>query len=72
MASLPAFAQAPTGNAYNIEVVVFRAVTALALVVAALDYQRAQKKLSENHRPPSEEQSRWRLAGRYALLNSRS
>jgi hypothetical protein len=29
MTSLPAFAQAPTGNAYNIEVVVFRAVTAL-------------------------------------------
>ena len=43
----------------------------VALIVAALDYQRAQKKLSENHRPPSEEQSRWRLAGRSALLNSR-
>ncbi|HEY0323988.1 MAG TPA: acetyl-CoA carboxylase biotin carboxylase subunit [Pyrinomonadaceae bacterium] len=44
----------------------------VALVAAALDYQRAQKQASANHQPGAEEQSRWRMAGRAALLNSRA
>jgi acetyl-CoA carboxylase biotin carboxylase subunit len=42
-----------------------------ALIAAALDYMRRQSQLSANHQPSAEEQSRWRIAGRSALLNSR-
>ena len=42
-----------------------------AIVCAALDYQRRQKLRSANQQPGAVEQSRWRTAGRSALLNSR-
>ncbi|MBD0369222.1 MAG: acetyl-CoA carboxylase biotin carboxylase subunit [Pyrinomonadaceae bacterium] len=43
-----------------------------ALIAAALDYARRQSQASANHQPGTEEQSRWRMAGRAALLNSRT
>jgi acetyl-CoA carboxylase biotin carboxylase subunit len=45
-----------------------------ALIAAALDYQHAQRKrqAASNHQPNTEEQSRWRMAGRAAQLNSRA
>src|SRR5207253_10886798 len=42
----------------------------VALVAAALDYQRAQRRAATNHQPGVETESRWRLAGRAARLNS--
>ena len=44
----------------------------VALIAAALDYQREQRQASARHQPVTEEQSRWRLAGRAGLLNSRA
>jgi acetyl-CoA carboxylase biotin carboxylase subunit len=44
----------------------------VALLVAALDYLRAQKEAGANHQPGAKEQSRWRMAGRAQLLNSRA
>jgi acetyl-CoA carboxylase, biotin carboxylase subunit len=45
----------------------------VALIAAALDYgRRRQSAASENHQPRAEEQSRWRMAGRAAQLNSRT
>jgi acetyl-CoA carboxylase biotin carboxylase subunit len=46
----------------------------VALIAAALDYNRAQRKqqASSNHPPKTDEQSRWRMAGRAAQLNSRA
>jgi acetyl/propionyl-CoA carboxylase alpha subunit len=44
----------------------------VALIAAALDYERRQKQTSSNHQPGTETQSRWRLNGRAALLNSRA
>ena len=39
----------------------------MAIIAAALDYMLAQKRLSTNHQPREQEQSKWRLAGRAAL-----
>ncbi|HKS28273.1 MAG TPA: acetyl-CoA carboxylase biotin carboxylase subunit [Pyrinomonadaceae bacterium] len=44
-----------------------------ALIAAALDYARRQKQSEANHAPATtEQQSRWRMAGRAALFNSRT
>jgi acetyl-CoA carboxylase biotin carboxylase subunit len=43
-----------------------------ALIAAALDYTRRQRQASPNRQPNAEEQSRWRMAGRAALVNSRA
>ncbi|HEX8748183.1 MAG TPA: acetyl-CoA carboxylase biotin carboxylase subunit [Pyrinomonadaceae bacterium] len=42
-----------------------------ALVAAALDYARRQNESQAGRETPSEAQSRWRMAGRAALVNSR-
>jgi acetyl-CoA carboxylase, biotin carboxylase subunit len=44
----------------------------VALICAALDYERRQKQASANSHPGPEEQSRWRTRGRAALINSRA
>jgi acetyl-CoA carboxylase biotin carboxylase subunit len=46
----------------------------VALIAAALDYGREQKKrqASSDHQSNTEEQSRWRMTGRAAQLNSRA
>jgi acetyl-CoA carboxylase biotin carboxylase subunit len=44
----------------------------VALICAALDYERGQKQAAANHQPGAKEQSRWRMAGRAALFNSRT
>lgn len=43
-----------------------------ALVAAALDYLRKQKQASTNLQPEAQGESRWRMAGRASLLNSRA
>ncbi len=44
----------------------------MALIAAALNYEQHQHQASSNRQPDRQEQSRWRLAGRVALHNSRS
>lgn len=44
----------------------------VALVAAALEYQRAQRQASADNQPGTKEQGRWRMAGRTQLLNSRA
>jgi acetyl-CoA carboxylase biotin carboxylase subunit len=39
----------------------------MALIAAALEYARQQRKSSVNHQPLAQEQSKWRVAGRAAL-----
>jgi acetyl-CoA carboxylase biotin carboxylase subunit len=43
----------------------------IALIVAALHYQRLQQEAALNYLPASEPDSRWRLAGRSALLETK-
>ncbi|MGA9994320.1 MAG: acetyl-CoA carboxylase biotin carboxylase subunit [Pyrinomonadaceae bacterium] len=43
----------------------------IALIAAALDYASRQKELSSNHQPREHDQSKWRIAGRAALLNNK-
>lgn len=43
----------------------------MALIAAALDYMQKQKRASTNGQQPEPEASKWRLAGRAALHNSR-
>ncbi|MGB9181876.1 MAG: acetyl-CoA carboxylase biotin carboxylase subunit [Pyrinomonadaceae bacterium] len=44
----------------------------IALIAAALDYALRQQELSSNHQPREQDQSKWRMTGRAALLNGRS
>ena len=43
----------------------------IALICAALDYAARQQEMSSNHQPREQTESKWRMAGRAALLNNK-